>query len=300
MTQPNIAISVERPDSVDAVQLIRQLDEEILVRYPEMPRHLIHGLHPADLADPNFRFIVARADGNAIGCGALRQIEPDAGEVKRMFVVGSFRRRGIARGILAAVEAEARSLGYEYLRLETGKAQPEAVNLYQSAGYRQIDGFGEYVGSPFSVCFEKAMRPASRLAIRRATPADEDTIVALWRTCAVTHPNTNPHKEIARSQEFRSSRLLVGEIDGRLVSTVMVGYEGRRGWVNYLAVDPTLQRQGIGRAMMAVAEEWLLELGCPKINLQVRESNTKVLAFYARLGYSDDKVVSLGKRILSD
>ena len=80
----------------------------------------------------------------------------------------------------------------------------------------------------------------------------------------------------------------------------MGGYEGHRGWVNYLAVNPDFQRQGFGRQIMAHLENKLVELGCPKINLQVRMGNTSALIFYDRIGYKEDRVVSLGKRLIKD
>ena len=80
----------------------------------------------------------------------------------------------------------------------------------------------------------------------------------------------------------------------------MVGYEGHRGWINYLAVDPSKRRQGIGQQMMKAAEQHLNEQGCPKINLQVRSSNLEVIAFYESLGFSRDEVISLGKRLCDD
>jgi GNAT superfamily N-acetyltransferase len=152
-----MTIDFERPDSEQAVSLIRQLDDELCRRYPDMPPQLIHGLHPSDLADPKFAFLVARIDGSAVGCGALRTLGPDVGEVKRMFVLPDFRGHGIARRILAALEARAVELGYATVRLETGKAQPEAVCLYTSSGYREIPGFGEYADNGYSVCFEKQL-----------------------------------------------------------------------------------------------------------------------------------------------
>lgn len=86
----------------------------------------------------------------------------------------------------------------------------------------------------------------------------------------------------------------------RVVGSVMAGYEGHRGWINYLAVDPEVRRQGLGRRLMDAAESRLLELGCPKINLQVRSSNAEVLAFYDRIGFGRDDVVSFGKRLVDD
>ncbi len=93
---------------------------------------------------------------------------------------------------------------------------------------------------------------------------------------------------------------MVGEVSGRVVAVVMVGYEGHRGWVNYLAVDPELQGRGLGREMMAEAERRLRELGCPKLQLQVRKDNADAAAFYGRLGYVEDAVVSMGKRLIKD
>jgi ribosomal protein S18 acetylase RimI-like enzyme len=93
---------------------------------------------------------------------------------------------------------------------------------------------------------------------------------------------------------------LVAESDGRILASVMAGYDGHRGWVNYLAVHPDHRRQGIGRRMMEEAESRLKAAGCPKINLQVRTENVAVLEFYKRIGYQTDDVVSLGKRLEPD
>jgi putative acetyltransferase len=149
---PEIVIRFDRPDSDDARSLIAQLDEDLIRRYPGQP---IHGLHPWDVTDPNLRFQVANVDGKAVGCGALRNLEPGIGEVKRMFVLSDFRGRGIGRQILSALEATARQLGYSTLRLETGARLVEAISLYKSSGYAEIPRYGEYVDDPFSICFEK-------------------------------------------------------------------------------------------------------------------------------------------------
>jgi putative acetyltransferase len=151
-----ITICFELPSSHDAQSLIRQLDEDLLRRYPALQQ--THGLNPQDVIDPDFTFVIARIDSSAVGCGALRRIEPGICEIKRMFVLPDFRRRGIARRILEALESRARELRYTSVLLETGIGQPEAIGLYKSAGYHEIAGFGEYAGSPFSVCFEKRLR----------------------------------------------------------------------------------------------------------------------------------------------
>lgn len=89
----------------------------------------------------------------------------------------------------------------------------------------------------------------------------------------------------------------MGTVEDKLVASVMVGYEGRRGWINYLAVSPEFQRKGIGRRMMEFAEDALIHLGCPKINIQVRTANKSAIAFYERIGFKKDDVVSLGRRL---
>ena len=94
--------------------------------------------------------------------------------------------------------------------------------------------------------------------------------------------------------------MLVAEHHGRIVGAVIVGYDGHRGWANYLATDPEQQHSGIGRALMDAAEIQLLELGCPKLNLQIRTTNDAVMAFYDRLGYSRDDCVSMSRRLIPD
>jgi ribosomal protein S18 acetylase RimI-like enzyme len=113
----------------------------------------------------------------------------------------------------------------------------------------------------------------------------------------LTHPNNDPHKDIARKLKVNPEMFLVCELDGKLVGTVMVGYEGHRGWINYLGVLPEYQGQGLGRKLMDQAEATLVERGCAKINLQIRATNTKVIQFYAGIGFKVDEVVSMGKRL---
>jgi len=129
---------------------------------------------------------------------------------------------------------------------------------------------------------------------------DQPAVIALWERCGLTRPWNDPGRDIRRKLEVQADLFLVGEMDGRIVATVMAGYDGHRGWVNYLAVDPEHQGQGHGRQMMAEAERRLLALGCPKINLQVRRTNQAAMAFYQRIGFSQDEVVSFGKRLVSD
>jgi ribosomal protein S18 acetylase RimI-like enzyme len=136
--------------------------------------------------------------------------------------------------------------------------------------------------------------------IRPFHPEDTEVVVALWQVCGLTRPWNDPHKDIARKLAIQPELFLVAEYEGVVVGTVMVGYEGHRGWVSYLAVSPEHQRKGLGRLLMQHAEAVLLALGCPKLNLQVRHDNTAVLHFYASLGYGEDAVASFGKRLIAD
>jgi ribosomal protein S18 acetylase RimI-like enzyme len=141
------------------------------------------------------------------------------------------------------------------------------------------------------------MPPARELAIRPFAASDEERVVALWHECSLVVPWNDPHQDIATKIAFQPELFLVGEIEERIVATVMAGYEGHRGWINYLAVDPSLRRRGLGRDMMRAAEDALRALGCPKVNLQVRGTNTDVIEFYQQLGFRTDGSVSLGKRL---
>ncbi|KQP15830.1 GNAT family acetyltransferase [Pseudorhodoferax sp. Leaf265] len=136
--------------------------------------------------------------------------------------------------------------------------------------------------------------------IRPYLEADEAAVVALWQACGLTRPWNDPHKDIARKLTVQRELFLVGELDGRIVASVMAGYEGHRGWVNYLAVAPELQGRGHGAALMQRVEQEFRARGCPKVSLLVRASNSAVLAFYRRLGYAVDEAVPLGKRLIAD
>jgi ribosomal protein S18 acetylase RimI-like enzyme len=136
--------------------------------------------------------------------------------------------------------------------------------------------------------------------IRPFEPQDEEAVVALWQQCELVRPWNDPRKDIARKRKVRPDLFLVGVLDGKIVASVMAGYEGHRGWLNYLCVDPNFQRRGFARAIVQEAERLLREAGCPKINLQVRTTNHGVIEFYRRIGYSTDDVVSMGKRLERD
>ena len=136
--------------------------------------------------------------------------------------------------------------------------------------------------------------------LRPFSSADEASVIQLWNDCGITRPWNDPAKDIARKLTVQPEMFLVGEIDGVVVATGMFGFDGIRGWVHYLAVAPEHQGESLGRKLMREGERMLAAMGCPKINLQVRSGNERVIGFYAALGYAPDNTVSLGKRLIPD
>jgi len=128
-----------------------------------------------------------------------------------------------------------------------------------------------------------------------ATAADRETVVALWRDCGLTRPWNDPDADFALALDTPASTVLVTRDGETITGSVMVGFDGHRGWVYYLAVAPDVRRGGLGRALMAAAEAWLRERGAPKIQLMVRADNANALGFYAALGLEPQKVVTLGR-----
>jgi len=119
---------------------------------------------------------------------------------------------------------------------------------------------------------------------------------ALWEVCGLTRPWNDPILDAQRALDGTTSTIIAGRSDaGDVVATVMVGVDGHRGWVYYLAVSPDMQRRGWGRQLMSAAEAWLREHGAPKVQLMVRSGNAAVVGFYAALGYSDQETVVLGR-----
>ena len=131
-------------------------------------------------------------------------------------------------------------------------------------------------------------------------PADADAGIALWRMGGSVRPWNDPHKDSARKLRVNPEWFLIAEGEERIGGSVMVGNKGHRGWINDLAVEPALQRSGLGRALMHEAERILRAPGCPKNSPQVRRSHVAATAFYARLGFAEDDVISLGKRVEHD
>ena len=125
---------------------------------------------------------------------------------------------------------------------------------------------------------------------------DADAAVALWQACGLTRPWNDPYSDFQRAQEGDSSAVL-GLYDGAaLIGTAMVGVDGHRGWVYYVASAPDRRGEGIGRELMKAAEDWVEARGMPKVQLMVRRSNTTVVDFYEALGYEEQDCVVLGRR----
>ena len=136
--------------------------------------------------------------------------------------------------------------------------------------------------------------------VREFGEPDRAAVVELWRGCGLLRPWNDPDLDIDRKLAVDDSMFLVAAIGNVVVGSLMAGYDGHRGWINYLAVDPARHRSGIGRLLMHHAEQRLADAGCPKINLQIRIDNSGAAAFYERLGFATDDAISMGKRLVVD
>ena len=138
------------------------------------------------------------------------------------------------------------------------------------------------------------------MKIRTFREGDRKAVIDLWEICGLTRAWNDPQKDVDRKISFQLELFLVGELDDKVIASAMAGYDGHRGSVFYLAVDPDFQSKGYGKKIMGEVEAKLQSLGCPKINIVIRTSNREVQKFYRNLGYSTDEVVSVGKRLISD
>ncbi|HVP27141.1 MAG TPA: GNAT family acetyltransferase [Candidatus Bathyarchaeia archaeon] len=128
-------------------------------------------------------------------------------------------------------------------------------------------------------------------------PEFMNEVVSLWKKCNLVVPQNDPVVDIQKKVEFQPELFFIGLLDGKVVGSIMVGYEGHRGWINYLAVTPECQRRGYGRQLVQKGIDELEKIGCLKVNLQVRNTNKSVIDFYKNLGFKDDNVTSLGLRL---
>ncbi len=153
---PILSIEPEPPDTEDAKALIEALDAHLNGLYLPENRH---GLSVAALQDASVIFLVARSDGVAVGCGAVRFVQGEYAEVKRMYVAPPWRGRGVAQALLRQIERLSQQKGFRVLRLETGVHQSEAIRLYERAGFSRCAAFGEYRENSVNLCYEKTLSP---------------------------------------------------------------------------------------------------------------------------------------------
>jgi GNAT superfamily N-acetyltransferase len=133
------------------------------------------------------------------------------------------------------------------------------------------------------------------LAIADIRDADVAAVIALWQACGLTRPWNDPTADIALARGRPNSTILIGRADDAIVATVMVGYDGHRGWVYYVATDPDRRAKGYGRAIMSAAEDWLRAAGIAKLQLMVRRDNAKAGAFYQSIGYAEAQTIVFAK-----
>ena len=133
------------------------------------------------------------------------------------------------------------------------------------------------------------------LAIGDIADADVASVIALWQACGLTRPWNDPAADIALARRGPHSTILIGRDRGAMVATAMVGHDGHRGWVYYVATDPQLRAKGYGRAIMNAAEDWLRAAGIAKLQLLVRPENAGVAAFYQSIGFGEQKILFFTK-----
>ena len=138
-------------------------------------------------------------------------------------------------------------------------------------------------------------KPIPPLAIAPIADADIPDVIALWQACGLTRPWNDPAADIAMSRRGPNSTILIGRDGDTIVATVMVGYDGHRGWVYYVATDPDRRQKGYGRTIMIAAETWLRAAGVAKLQLMVRRENAKAGAFYQSIGYAEAQTVVFAK-----
>lgn len=136
--------------------------------------------------------------------------------------------------------------------------------------------------------------------IRPFQEADIEDLINLWELCDISRPWNNPEIDIFRKAQQRDQLFLIAVKDEKLIASIMGGYDGHRGWIHYLAVHPHHQRLGVATALIQQIEKRLIALGCPKVQLLVRQENLSILSFYDQLGYEEVEAVCLGKRLIPD
>jgi ribosomal protein S18 acetylase RimI-like enzyme len=138
------------------------------------------------------------------------------------------------------------------------------------------------------------------MEIRAFEIADTEAVINLWHVCELVRPWNDPQKDINRKMTDLNGVFWVGHVNDTVMASIMIGYDGHRGTINYLAIDPAFKGQGFGRKLMQEAEAFLTSIGCPKVSFCVRRDNEPVVQFYDALGYKPDDVFFFGKRLIPD
>jgi GNAT superfamily N-acetyltransferase len=311
---PKISVEQEDPRGEAATQLIRELSAEIVRRYGDLGHDGSGSFSPNDALVPRSAFVVARLDGAPAGCGAIRPLEAEAVEIKRMYVAPMTRRLGVGLRILAELERLAEGFGYRFLRLETGVRQPEAIALYERFGFHRIPAFGKYVGDPISLCYEKsvgsfAMNWVPRLATEADIPRLEQLIPLSVRALQAAHYSL-AQMEAALGPVFGVDRQLIRdgtyfvvEHDGELIGcggwsrrrSLFGGDHGRvqpdpeldpkhdPARVRAFFVHPAWARRGIGRSLLMACEQAIREAHFRNIDLVATLAGEPL---YAAFGYT--------------
>ncbi|WP_422450400.1 GNAT family acetyltransferase [Endozoicomonas sp. ALB091] len=287
---------------------------------PYRPQAYWHNLFNMD--DKNHIQLVAESSGQILGLLGLQIQDNPRRKHCASFAITvhpDAQGQGIGKQLMSAmVELADNWLNLVRIELDVYTDNSRAISLYQGFGFEiegesKCDAFrdGQLVNSyrmsriRLPVATPKPEHAQQHKAhpgmtVRAFKPEDTEAVIRLWQQCGLTTPQNNPQRDIDRKVAINDGLFLVGLIENEIVASVMGGYEGHRGWVNYLAVAPQWQQYGLGRTLMEKLENRLAKLGCPKINLQVRSANQQVLAFYQSLGYQTDQVISLGKRLVQE
>lgn len=138
------------------------------------------------------------------------------------------------------------------------------------------------------------------MQIQPYSPKYEADVIELWRKCDLLYTKYNPYKDIARKMKVDPELFLIGVEGGKVIATVMGGYDGHRGWIYHLGIDPAYQRRGLGRQIMDAIEEKLKARDCLKVNLMVMKTNHKAMKFYESIGFNEEDATEYGKRLLPD
>lgn len=253
---------------------------------------------PEQFDPPDGAFFVAEAEDDALGCGGLRRWGPGMGEVKRMYVDPAARGRGIGRAILEELETAAAQRGYSILRLETGTPQPEAIRLYEAAGYVRIEPYRRQWSGKMSVAFEKHLMPdpsAGEVALFEARFEDPEAMELSWRLDHEEEERYGPHDHV-ETEGYRpptaaefvppAGLFVVARLDGRALGCGGVRpHEGTTAEIKRMYVDPPARRRGVARQILARLEDAAREFGYRSVRLETGKKQPEAIALYESAGY---------------